>query len=118
LQIGNQTLIVEIADSPEKASQGLMRRKELKEGNGMLFIFPDEEIRSFWMKNTYIPLSIGYFNKKNELIDIQDMKPAESEMQTQFETYPSKGPAQFALEVPQGWFAKHKIVLKQKFKLL
>ena len=118
LQIGNQILTVEIADTPDRSSQGLMFRKELKEGNGMLFVFPDESIRSFWMKNTFVPLSIGYFNAKNELIDIQDMQPAESEMQTQFPTYVSKGPAKYALEVPKGWFVKHKIALKQKFKLL
>lgn len=118
LQIGSQTVSVEIADNSEKSAQGLMYRKELKEGDGMLFVFPDEQIRSFWMKNTFVPLSIGYFNAKKELIDIQDMEPAESEMQSQFPTYVSKGPARYALEVPKGWFAKHKIALKQKFKLL
>ena len=118
LQIGSQTITVEIADTPDKSAQGLMFRKELKEGNGMLFVFMDESVRSFWMKNTFVPLSIGYFNAKNELIDIQDMLPADSEMQTQLDTYVSKGPAKYALEVPKGWFVKHKIVLKQKFKLL
>ncbi len=117
LQIGSQTLLVEIADTQEKTSLGLMYRKELKDGQGMLFIFPDEQVRSFWMKNTFIPLSIGYFNAKKELIDIQDMSPAGSEMQTHFPTYVSTGPAQYALEVPKGWFAKHKIGLKEKFKL-
>jgi uncharacterized protein len=117
LQIGSQTLLVEIADTQEKTSLGLMYRKELKNGYGMLFIFPDEQVRSFWMKNTFIPLSIGYFNAKKELIDIQDMSPAGSEMQTHFPTYVSTGPAQYALEVPKGWFAKHKIGLKEKFKL-
>lgn len=118
LQIAGQLLNVEIADNPEKSAQGLMYRKELKDGDGMLFIFPDEQIRSFWMKNTFIPLSIGYFNSKKELIDIQDMEPAGSEMQTQLPTYVSKGPAKYALEVPKGWFSKHKILLKQKFNLL
>lgn len=118
LQIGSQTLLVEIADTQEKTSLGLMYRKELKNGQGMLFIFPDEQVRSFWMKNTFIPLSIGYFNAKKELIDIQDMSPVGSEMQTHLPTYVSVGPAQYALEVPRGWFAKHKIGLKEKFKLL
>ena len=118
LQLGSQILQVEIADNPAKTAQGLMFRKELKEGHGMLFIFPDEQTRSFWMKNTFVPLSIGYFNAKYELIDIQDMQPAKSEMQTEFPTYVSKGPAKFALEVPVGWFVKHKIAIKQKLKLL
>ena len=115
IKIGSQTLTVEIADTPEKSAQGLMHRKTLPEGTGMIFIFPDEEPRSFWMKNTFVPLSIGFFNSKRELIDIQDMAPASSEMQQDFPTYPSKGPAQYALEVPQGWFSKHKVSLKQRF---
>jgi uncharacterized membrane protein (UPF0127 family) len=117
LSLGKQTLTVELAETEEQKSQGLMFRKELKAGNGMLFIFQSEELRSFWMKNTFVPLSIGFFNSKKELIDIQDMVPAASEMQTDFPSYQSKGPAQYALEVPKGWFTKHKIKLRQKFQL-
>lgn len=117
LKIGSQTLIVEIADTSEKTAQGLMFRKKLPEGSGMLFVFPNEEVRSFWMKNTFIPLSIGYFNSKRELIDVQDMDPAVSEMQSDLPTYISKAPAQYALEVPKGWFAKHRIRPKQRFSL-
>ena len=117
LSLGKQTLTVELAETEEQTAQGLMFRKELKEGTGMLFIFPSEELRSFWMKNTFVPLSIGFFNAKKELIDIQDMTPAASEMQTNFPSYQSKGPAQYALEVPKGWFAKHKIKLRDKFRL-
>jgi uncharacterized membrane protein (UPF0127 family) len=117
LFLGKQTLVVELAETEEQTAQGLMYRKELKEGTGMLFIFPGEAERSFWMKNTFVPLSIGFFNAKKELIDIQDMAPAVSEMQTNFPSYQSKGPAQYALEVPKGWFAKHKIKLREKFRL-
>lgn len=117
LKIGNQTLTVEVADTQEKAARGLMYRKQLKENEGMLFIFENEEPRSFWMKNTFIPLDIGYFNAKKELIDIQSMTPVTSELQTDIPTYPSKGPAQYALEVPKGWFEKHKIRLKERFSL-
>ena len=115
IKLGNQILTVEIADTNEKSAQGLMFRKSLPEGTGMLFEFPNEEVRAFWMKNTFIPLSIGYFDSKKTLIDIQDMLPAQSEMQNEFPNYPSKGPAQYALEVPKGWFLKKKIILGQKF---
>lgn len=115
IKIGKHSLTVEIADTDEKSAQGLMFRKSLPEGTGMLFEFPNEEIRAFWMKNTFIPLSIGYFDAKKILIDIQDMAPAQSEMQNGFPNYPSKGPAQYALEVPKGWFFKNKIILGQKF---
>ncbi len=118
LKIGSQVLSVEIADNSEKSAQGLMFRKDLPEGTGMLFVFPDEQPRGFWMKNTFVPLAIGFFNAKKELIDIQEMVPAASGIQVDFPTYNSKAPAQYALEVPKGWFAKHKIRLKQRFSLL
>ncbi len=117
LKIGGKKLDVEIADNQERAAQGLMFRKNLPEGTGMLFVFQEEQIRSFWMKNTLIPLSIGYFDSKKVLIDIQDMEPMVSDMQKDFPTYVSKQPAQFALEVPKGWYLKHKIGLGQKFEL-
>ncbi|PIS11637.1 MAG: hypothetical protein COT73_02910 [Bdellovibrio sp. CG10_big_fil_rev_8_21_14_0_10_47_8] len=118
IKLGSQVLTVEIADTDQKSAQGLMFRKSLKDGAGMLFIFSDEGTRSFWMKNTFIPLSIGYFNEKKELMDIQDMAPATSEMQVDFPTYVSKSPAKYALEVPKGWFKKHKIQIKEKFSFL
>lgn len=118
IKIGSQILTVEIADTDEKTSRGLMFRNSLKPGHGMLFIFKTEEVRSFWMKNTFLDLSIGFFNKEKELIDIQDMKAAHSEMQNSFPQYTSSGPAQYALEVPKGWFQTHKIKIGNKFKIL
>lgn len=86
-----------------------MFRKSLKEGEGMLFIFPDEQLRTFWMKNTYIDLSIAYFDKKKKLINTIDMKATKPEGETNYPIYPSEKPAKYALEVPKGWFLKHKI---------
>jgi uncharacterized membrane protein (UPF0127 family) len=117
LVIGGQTLLVEIADTEATRTKGLMFRKSLKDTEGMLFIFDQEEELSFWMKNTFIPLSIGYFNKSKKLIDIQDMAPVASEMQTDLPSYPSKEPAMYALEVPKGWFKKNKVHLGAVFRL-
>ncbi len=75
IKIGNKTITVEIADNHEKQAYGLMHRSSLNTDQGMLFIFSDEQVRSFWMKNTFVPLSIGYFDAQKKLIDIQDMKP-------------------------------------------
>lgn len=115
IQVGGVALNVEIADTSEKSARGLMFRKKLEDGDGMLFVFPQEEPHTFWMKNTFIPLSIGFFDRSKKLIDIQDMEPVRSEMQTDLKTYPSAGPAMYALEVPQGWFKKHKVNLGAKF---
>jgi uncharacterized membrane protein (UPF0127 family) len=115
IQINNNQLEVELAENSQQQAQGLMFRKKLGEGKGMLFIFSDAEARRFWMKNTFIPLSIAFFDEQKSILNILDMKPAESEMQSDFPTYDSVGAAKYALEVPVGWFQKHKIKVGDKF---
>lgn len=109
IRLKDQVLKVEVAKSEKERSQGLMNRKELKGIDGMLFIFPQEKILSFWMKNTLIPLSIAFFNKDKILIDIKKMTPHKGPFKPP--TYKSSSPAQFALEVPLGWFEQNQIGL-------
>ncbi len=99
---------VELAETMDQHERGLMFRKSLSKDQGMLFVFEDQEIRSFWMKNTIIDLSIGYFNKDKKLIDVQEMK-ATSMLQKDIPSYPSRGPAQYALEMSPKWFDKNNI---------
>ena len=103
-----KSISVELAESQEQHAQGLMFRKKLKNNEGMLFVFDDEQIREFWMKNTLIDLDIGYFDKNRKLIDIKQMQAVTSVMQIELPTYPSKRPAKYALEMIQGWFKKNK----------
>ncbi|MFN7263100.1 MAG: DUF192 domain-containing protein [Pseudobdellovibrionaceae bacterium] len=116
ISINGHKLQVEVADSPDELQKGLMFRQQLDEGKGMLFVFPEEDIRAFWMKNTFIPLSIAYINSKKVIVDIQDMAPAKSMMQSHFPSYPSSRPAKYALEVPQNWFNKKGIKVGDKIK--
>jgi uncharacterized membrane protein (UPF0127 family) len=109
ISIDKVKIKVEIAESPDQHSHGLMFRKSLSDNEGMLFIFPEEEPRGFWMRNTFVALSIGFFDAKKKLIDIQDMAPVKSEMETNPPVYNSAGPAKYALEVAQGWFARKKV---------
>lgn len=111
-------LTVEVADSPEKTEHGLMFRKTLPADQGMLFVFPETEMRTFWMKNTFIPLTIGFFDEQRTLVDIQDMEPVKSEIESRPPTYNSKKPAKYCLEVNRGWFAKHKIKVGDRFDFL
>lgn len=117
LVIGQQSLRVEVATKEEDRSRGLMYRTELKEGTGMLFVFEKAQTLSFWMKNTFIPLSIGYFDARKRLVDVQDMEPVKSEMQSDLPSYTSRTPAKYALEVPKGWFSRNKIQLGAVFRL-
>lgn len=118
IQIGKKSLEVEveIADTDQLQAQGLMFRKKMDADSGMLFVFDDEQTRSFWMKNTLIDLSIGYFNKDKKLIDIQDMAATSSIMQQSLPTYVSKSPAMYALEMNKGWYKKNKIKVGASFK--
>ncbi|MEJ5360692.1 MAG: DUF192 domain-containing protein [Spirochaetota bacterium] len=100
---------VEIAATAEEHAKGLMGRSELCDNCGMLFVFDDEDYRTFWMKNTQIPLSIAFIDKNGIINDIQDMKPYQT-----FPSYTSKYPAKFALEVNQGWFEKNFITTGSK----
>ena len=110
--IGNSRLVVEVADNPSRREQGLMYRKSLPEENGMLFIFDTSEMVGFWMKNTYIPLDIGFFDEDKVLFDVHSMKPLSTDV-----TYSSKK-AKYALEVNEGWFERHSIKLGINFSYL
>lgn len=116
IKIGKQKINVEIADTNEKAERGLMYRKHLKENEGMLFIFPDEARRSFWMKNTFIDLDIGFFDKNKTLIEVYEMKASNSELNLTPDSCETKKSAQFALEMSRGWFKKYNIKVGEKFE--
>lgn len=117
LTIGNQKLMVELAETEAQHAHGLMYRDKLGENEGMLFIFSDSETRSFWMKNTFVDLSIGFFDRNKKLFDIQDMTAVTSTMVARPPSYVSSGPAMYALEVPKGWFNRKKIEVGAVFSL-
>lgn len=95
---------VEIADTPEETRKGLMFRRSLDKDKGMLFIFPQEIERRFWMKNTYIPLDILFVRSDGVIRHIARMTVPES-----LELIPSNGPALAVLEIAGGQAAAHGI---------
>ena len=70
--INNKCFIVEIADTLEQRTKGLMNRQSLAQDKGMLFVFDQEANHSFWMKNTLIPLDIIWINKDKQVVDIEE----------------------------------------------
>lgn len=94
---------VELAITPEERRKGLMKRKHLKENQGMLFVFEKEEYQHFWMKDTPIPLDIAFFDEEKFLIEVQKLSPNSEVIHT------SSKPAKYALEMNQNWFEKKNI---------
>ncbi|MBC2846684.1 DUF192 domain-containing protein [Winogradskyella flava] len=92
-----KTLDIEIADNDYETQTGLMYRSKLESNNGMLFIFPDVDFRSFYMKNTKIPLDIIYINENKEIVSFQkNAKPFDET------SLPSEAPAKYVLEINAG----------------
>ena len=90
-------LKIETMDSESGRQLGLMYRKELPDNQGMLFVFPTEEPRSFWMKNTFLELDMLFFDSKKKLVSI--VKRATPLTETRRD---SNLPAQYVLEVLGG----------------
>lgn len=93
-----RTIDIEIAHKEHERTQGLMHRRSMKDTQGMLFIFDDESIRSFWMKNTLMGLDILYIKENGEIESIAKYVIPKSER-----SIPSKGPAKYVLEVIEGF---------------
>lgn len=108
IELAGKKIVVEIADDDDRRAYGLMNRDHLPKDQGMLFVFDEAERRSFWMKNTRIPLSIAYFDKGCVLREIIDMRP-DPITAIQNKTYPNHTEAQYALEMNIGWFERNKI---------
>jgi uncharacterized membrane protein (UPF0127 family) len=105
------TIKAEIAAAAAQREKGLMFRKELKDGEGMLFIFPSDRVLSFYMKNTIIPLSIAFINKEGIIAEIHDMEPLT------LRPVQSSRSLRYALEVPRGWFRRENITPGDKINL-
>lgn len=104
LSIKGHPLVAEAATTTATRTVGLMYRFSLKPDHGMLFAFEAPQPLAFWMKNTFVPLSIAFIGVDGRILNIEDMAP-----QTET-THPSKGLALHALEMKKGWFAQHAIV--------
>lgn len=117
ITLGSKTFVVEVAEATPQHERGLMFISKLAEDEGMLFIFKNEETRFFWMKNTLIDLSIGFFDKNNTLIDVQEMKSGKNISDASLPSYASAKPSKYALEMNKGWFDKNKIKMGSKLKI-
>lgn len=100
LTVGPAAFRTEIVNTPASREHGLMGRTDLTDDAAMLFVFPDEQTRIFWMKDTPTPLSIAYINKAGVVKEILDMEAFS------LAPVPSRYAVPYALEVKQGAFGR------------
>ena len=103
LMINGHRIVVEVASTPERRSLGLMHRFSLQPDHGMLFVFERLEPQGFWMKNTFIPLSIAFIAADGRIINVDEMQPHDES------THMSRAPALYAIEMRKGWFTERGI---------
>ncbi len=96
IKLGDQKIKVAVADNPELKRQGLRNVEELGKLNGMLFVYSEPVKRSFIMKDTLIPLKIGFYSPEGVLVDKKQMNPCSENCRT----YESEKKFQYALEIP------------------
>ena len=101
-------LRVELAKTPDELRQGLMHRENLKEGRGMLFVYEEPRIPSFWMKNMLIPLDIIFIGGDLEIKHITSQVPP-CPQDEKCPTYSHPIPVKYVLEVPGGYAKKYQI---------
>lgn len=103
LSAGMHVLNVEVAQTAQEHSIGLMFRTSMPTNDGMLFIFDRPGQQCFWMKNTLLPLSVAFIADDGSIANIEEMKP-----QT-LDSHCSTREVRYVLEMNAGWFAKRGI---------
>ena len=99
LNVAGHALEIELALTRAMQARGLMKRESLPENHGMLFVFDRPERRSFWMKDTWIPLDIAYIDASGTIREIHALFP-----NNQNSVVSKSREIQFALETNRGWF--------------
>jgi len=99
LYINEKEIWVEVAKTPAERAKGLMGRKHLGQQEGMFFIFEEEDYHAFWMKDTLIPLSIAFIDKRGRIVAVTDMKPLS------LDSHSPPRPVLYTLEMRKGWFS-------------
>ncbi len=98
LHIGRQKITVQLATTPLQRQIGLMHRATMPTNEGMLFVFDDDHVQCFWMKNTLLPLTAAFVDAQGTIVNLADMQPHSEQ------SHCSAKPVRYVLEMRQGWF--------------
>jgi uncharacterized protein len=96
------TVRLEVAADPAARARGLMGRRQVPAGTGMVFLYPTDVAEAYWMKNTLVPLSIAYVAGDGRVVSVAEMTPCRADP---CPSYPPAGPYRYAVELAAGAFA-------------
>lgn len=96
IELAGKPFTLEVADDPDEMQRGLMFRQSMPRDHGMIFVYGQESMISFWMKNTYIPLDIVFLDAAGRVVSIKQMKPLD------LTSTPTDRPAKYAIELNEG----------------
>ncbi len=107
VELRERTVRIDIADTPEKREIGLSSREKLAQGEGMLFVFPEDGLHAFWMKDMRFSIDILWISRAGVVVDLrQKVSP---------ETYPAtfvpREEARYVLELPSGWVEEYTVAI-------
>jgi len=105
----DSSVTVEIADNSSERRRGLMNRESLCGDCGMLFVYPDQDYRAFWMKNTSIPLDIIFISEDQEVVNVEKAGPEPGVADENLTKYYSDEPVKYVVEVNQGYAERKSI---------
>ncbi len=108
-------VVVEVADDDDERNVGLMNRERLDPDAGMVFLWDEPLHATFWMKDTLIPLSIAFWDDRNEIVSILDMEPCAADP---CPSYDPETEFEGALEVNQGFFEEHGVEVGDTVELI
>lgn len=110
LDVGGAKIAIEVAEDDSARSKGLSKRAALAWDRGMLFVFPSEEERVFWMIDCTFDLDIAYIDRDGVVRDEQAMVAEPGVPAQDLRRYPSAtNRVQYALEVNRGWLSSHRV---------
>lgn len=112
ISLGSNLVQLQLALSPAEQSKGLMFRDTMDHDHGMCFLFKTADQRNFWMKNTRLPLDIGYFDSSGRLLEVYALYPHD-----ETSVRSRSRDILIAVEMNQGWYAKNGVAAGDRLDL-
>jgi len=109
--LGGESVRAYVADDPDERSRGLQGYAPLADGEGMVFVYADNDIRVFAMKDVTFPIDVVFIAEDMTVSAIEPLDPDETR------TVSSPGPSRYVVELPQGWAAENGIVAGSIFSV-